>query len=172
MFYIFMFDCLSNIKIIGFETYLYFSHQPQFSLLLQVASETTLLRRGSQLSIVCFIIPFRPFREIGNLCGGEYSETASWIVECMITVNGNTIMIMRLIKLIWTDWNLYQKVIECCLVSCNRKASLLHADILKFANSLKLPCKQIFLEKLFANNFLVILNGSSLREGQGESLRN
>ena len=35
-----MFDCLSEIKIIGFETYFYFSHQPQFSLLLQAASET------------------------------------------------------------------------------------------------------------------------------------
>ena len=85
------------------------------------------------------------------------SETACWIVESLITVNGNTIMIMSLIKLIWTDWNLYQKVIECCLVSCNRKASLLQADILKFANSLKLPCKQIFLDKLFANNFFPAL---------------
>ena len=103
-----MFDCLSEIKIIGFETCFYLSHQPQFSLLLQAAS-----------------------------------ETACWSVESKITVNGNTIMIMCLIKLIWTDWNSYQKVIECCLVSCNRKASLLQADILKFANSLKLPCKQI-----------------------------
>ena len=97
----FMFDCLSEIKIIGFETYFYFSHQPQFSLLLQAAS-----------------------------------ETAYWNVESMITVNGNTIIIMCLIKLIWTDWNIYQNVIECCLVSCNRKGSLLQADILKFANSL------------------------------------
>ena len=64
----FMFDCLSEIKIIGFETYLYFSYQPQFSLLLQAAS-----------------------------------ETACWIVESLITVNGNTIMIMCLIKLIGTD---------------------------------------------------------------------
>ena len=63
-------------------------------------------------------------------------------------------MIMCLIKLIWTDWNLYQKVIECCVVSSNRKASLVQADILKFANSLKLRCKQIFiLDKLFANIF-------------------
>ena len=97
----FMFDCLSEIKITGFETYFYFSHQPEFSLLLQAAS-----------------------------------ETACWIVESMITVNGSTIMIMCLIKLIWTDWNLYQKATECCLVSCNRKASLLQADILKFSNSL------------------------------------
>ena len=115
----FMLDCLSDIKIIGFETYLYFSHQPQFSLLLQATS-----------------------------------RTACWIVESTITVNGNTVIIMCLIKLIWTDWNLYQKVIACCLVSCNRKASLLQSDILKFANSLKLPCKQIFfLDKLFANIF-------------------
>ena len=48
-----MFDCLSEVKIIGFETYFYFSHQPQFSMLLQAAS-----------------------------------ETACWIVESMITVNG------------------------------------------------------------------------------------
>ena len=114
-----MFDCLSEIKIIGFETYLYFSHQLQFSLLLKAAS-----------------------------------ETACWIAESLITVNGNTITIMCLIKLIWADWNLYQKVKECCLVSWNRKPSLLQADILKFANSLELPCKQIFfLDKLFANNF-------------------
>ena len=113
-----MFDCSSDIKIIGFETYLYFSHQPQFSLLLQAAS-----------------------------------GTAFWIVESMITVNGNTVIIMCLIKLMRTDWNLYQKVIECCLASCNRKASLLQSDILKFANSLKLLCKQIFLDKQFANNF-------------------
>ena len=101
--------------------------------------------------------------------GGCYrqaaSETACWIVESSIKVNGNTIMIMCLIKLIWTDWNLYQKVIECCLVSCNRKASLLQADTFKFANSLKLPCKQFFswtnyLQTIFfqllphANNFL------------------
>ena len=46
-----------------------------------------------------------------------------------------------------------EKAIECCLVSCNRKASLLQADILKFANSLK----QIFLDKLFANNFFQLL---------------
>ena len=94
------------------------------------------------------------------------SETTSWTVESLITVNGNTIMIMCLIKLIWTDWNLYQKVIECCLVSCNRKASLLQADILKFANSLKLPWKQTFstnyLQTIFfqllppANKFFVI----------------
>ena len=132
MFYIFfMFDCLSDIKIIGFETYLYFSHQSQFSLLLQAAS-----------------------------------ETACWIVESMITVNGNTLMIMCIIKLIWTDWKLYQKVRECCLVSCNRKASLLQYDILKFANSLKLPWKQFFwtnyLQTIFfqvfppANNFFII----------------
>ena len=70
-----MFDCSSEIKIIGFETYLYFSHQPQFSLLLKAAS-----------------------------------ETACWIVEFMITVNGNTITIMSFIKLIWADRNLYQKV--------------------------------------------------------------
>ena len=115
-----MFDCLSEIKIIGFETYLYFSQ-----------------------------------------------ETACWIVESLITVNGNTIMITCPIKLIRTDWNLHQKVIECCLVSCNRNASLLQADILKFANSLKLPCKQIllwtnYLQTIFfqvlppANNFFVI----------------
>ena len=97
-----MFDFLFEIKITCFETYFYFSHQPQFSSLLQAAS-----------------------------------ETACWIVESMITVNGSTIMIMCLIKLIWTDWNLYQKATECCLVSCNRKASLLQADILKFSNSLK-----------------------------------
>ena len=89
-----MFDCLSDINIIGFETYHCFSHQPQFSLLLQAAS-----------------------------------GTACWIVESMITVNGNTVIIMCVIKLIWTDWNLYQKVIECCLVSCNSKASLLQSDI-------------------------------------------
>ena len=45
--------------------------------------------------------------------GGCYwqaaSETACWIVESLITVNGNTIMIMCLTKLIWTDWNLYGK---------------------------------------------------------------
>ena len=92
------------------------------------------------------------------------SETACWIIESLITVNGNTIMIMCLIKLIWRDWNLYQKVIECCLVSCNRKASLLQPDILKFANSLKFPCKQFFLtnylQTIFSsfptNNFFVI----------------
>ena len=113
-----MFDCLFEIKITGFETYLYFSHQPKFSLLLQAAS-----------------------------------ETACWIVESLITVNRNTIMIMCLIKLIWTDWNLYQKVIECCLVSCNRKASLVQADILKFANSLKLPCKKNFFRTNYLQTF-------------------
>ena len=111
----FMFDCISEVKTIDFETYLYFSHQPQFTLLLQAAS-----------------------------------ETACWIVGSLITVNGNTIMIMYLIKLIWTDWNLYQNVIECCLVSCNRKASLVQADILKFAKYLKLPYKQTF----FWTNYL------------------
>ena len=69
-----MFDCLSDIKIIDFETYLYFSHQPQLSLLLQAAS-----------------------------------ETACWIAESMITVNGNTVMIKCFIKLIWTDWNFVPK---------------------------------------------------------------
>ena len=113
-----MFDCLSEIKIIGFETHLYFSYQPQFSLLLQAAS-----------------------------------EIACWIVESMITVNGNTIMIMCLIKLIRTDWNLYQKVTECCLISCNRNAYLLQADILKFANSLKLPCKQFFFGQTIYKQF-------------------
>ena len=111
----FMFDCLSEIKIIGFETYLYFSHQPQFSLLLKAAS-----------------------------------ETACWVAESMITVNGHTITIMCLIKLIWVDWNLYQKVKECCLASWKRKPSLLRADILKFANSLELKWKQI----LFWTNYL------------------
>ena len=113
-----MFDCLSEIKIIDFETYFYFSHQPQFSLSLEAAS-----------------------------------EAACWIVESMITVNGNTIMTMCLIKLIWTDWKLYQKVIECCLVSWNRKASMLQADILKFANSLKLPCKQFFFGQTICKQF-------------------
>ena len=51
MFYIFMFDCLPDIKITGFETYLYF------------------------------------------LINLNLSETACWIVESMITVNGNTVMI-------------------------------------------------------------------------------
>ena len=59
------------------------------------------------------------------------------------------------IKLIWTDWNLYQKVIECCLVSCSRKASLLQSDILKFANSLKLPCKQIFFGQTICKQFFL-----------------
>ena len=119
-----MFDCLSEIKIIGFEAYLYFSHQPQFSLLLKATA-----------------------------------KTACWIAESMITVNGNTITIMCLIKLIWADWNLYQKIKECCLVSWNRKPSLLQADILKFANSLELPCKQTICKQFFfqllpsANNF-------------------
>ena len=112
-FIFFMLDCISDIKIIGFETYLYFSHQPQLNLLLQAAS-----------------------------------ETACWIVKAMIIVNGNTVMIVCLIKLIWTDWNLYQKA--SCLVTCNRKASLLQSDILKFSKSLKLPCKQIF----FWTNYL------------------
>ena len=98
--------------------HLYFFHKPQFSLLLQAASETA-----------------------------SASETACWIVQSMITVSGN-IMIMCLIKLIWTDWNLYQKIIEFCLVSCNRKASLLQADILKFANSLKLPCNLFFVQTI------------------------
>ena len=114
----FMFDCLSEMKIICFEAYLYFSHQPQFSLLLKAAS-----------------------------------ETACWIAESMITVNGNTITIMCLIKLIWADWNLYQKVKECCLVSWNRKPSLLQVDILKFANSLELPCKQIFFGQTICKQF-------------------
>ena len=81
-----MFDCLSEIKITDFETYLYFSHQPQFSLLLQA-------------------VP----------------ETACWIVESLITVNGNTIMIMCLIRLIWADWNLYQRVLECCCLQLQQK---------------------------------------------------
>ena len=42
---------------------------------------------------------------------------------------------------------------ECCLVSCNRKASLLQSDILKFANSLKLPCKQIFFGQTICKQF-------------------
>ena len=92
---------------------------------------------------------------------------ACWIVESLITINGNTIMIMCPIKLIWTDWNLHQKVTECRLVSCNRNASLLQADILKVSNSLKFRCKQIpfwtnYLQTIFfqllppANNFFVI----------------
>ena len=130
-----MFDCLSEIKIIGFETYCYFSYQPQFSLPMQAVS-----------------------------------ETARLIVESMITVNGITIMIMCVIKLLSgfngqprpSPWNLcegeYQKLIECCLISCNRNASLLQADILKFANSIKLPCKQFVFgqticKQLFSNFF-------------------
>ena len=57
-----MFDCLSETKIIGFETYLYFSHQPQFSLLLKAASETACLVvesmitvKGNAKMIICLI---------------------------------------------------------------------------------------------------------------------